>query len=124
MAASLAFFATAAWDTREGAFAGATTPCAGSGSLTVTFRHKNLFGISPTPACSGPTRLRPQRTQRARVSDALPLIADPSSISLCALEYSISEVRPGCGGASEIGIGQIRTCQISLIQIGPGEISV
>jgi hypothetical protein len=38
VATSVAFFANADQDTRERAFASATTRCAGSGSLAVTFR--------------------------------------------------------------------------------------
>ena len=69
-----------------------------------------LFGTNATADSKSP---------RARCPT---LIAYPSSISLCALEYRISKVRPGCAGASEIGIGQIRTRQIRAAQIGPGEI--
>ena len=124
VATSVAFFTNADRDTRERAFTSAATGCAGSGSLAVTFRaqksvwhlaHSRLFGTNATTSAAD--------FREPACQIALPLIADPSSIALCALEYSISEVRTGCGGASEIGIGQIRTCQISLIQIGPGEIS-
>jgi hypothetical protein len=38
MAASLAFFTSANWDTREGALASAATDGTGSGSLAMTFR--------------------------------------------------------------------------------------
>jgi hypothetical protein len=47
VAASLAFFANAAWHTREEAFAGATTNGAGSGSLAVTFRtQKSVWHLT------------------------------------------------------------------------------
>jgi len=47
VAASLAFFANATWDIREGAFAGATTNGAGSGSLAVTFRaQKSVWHLA------------------------------------------------------------------------------
>ena len=124
VATSVAFFTNADRDTRERVFASATTRCAGSGSLAVTFRaQKSVWHLahSRLSATNATTSAADFREPACQI--ALPLIADPSSIALCALEYSISEVRPGCDGASEIGIGQIRTCQISLIQIGPGEIS-
>lgn len=71
VATSVAFFTNADRDTRERAFASATTRCAGSGSLAVTFRaqksvwhlaHSRLFGTNATtsaadfrePACQMP----------------------------------------------------------------------
>jgi hypothetical protein len=48
VAASLAIFANANWDTREGTFAGATTNGTGSGSLAVTIRTQiSVWHISP-----------------------------------------------------------------------------
>jgi hypothetical protein len=47
MAASLAFFTSADWDTREGALASATTDGAGNGSLAMTFRtQKSVWHLT------------------------------------------------------------------------------
>ncbi|HEV2717343.1 MAG TPA: hypothetical protein VGU64_18900, partial [Terriglobales bacterium] len=75
MAATLAFFASGNRDTREGAFAGATTNGAGSGSLAVTFRAQksvwhpihSLFDINET---AFPRNLR---RERPRLEDAYSL---------------------------------------------------
>jgi hypothetical protein len=50
MAASVACFTNADWDTRDGAFASAATDCAGSGSLAVTFRtQKPVWHLTQLP---------------------------------------------------------------------------
>jgi hypothetical protein len=47
MAASAAFFASADWDTREGALASAAADGAGSGSLAMTFRtQKSVWHLT------------------------------------------------------------------------------
>jgi len=105
VATTLAFFANGNWDTRERAFAGATTDGAGSGSLAVTFRAQKsvwhpihpLFDINQT---AFPRNLQ---RERPRVEDAYSLSLH--SISLGAAEYSIGEVRAHCVGAGQIRIG-------------------
>jgi hypothetical protein len=121
--ATLAFFANGNWDAREGAFAGATTNGAGSGSLAVTLRTQksvwhpihSLFDINDTAFAENLQRERP------RVEDANSLSLH--SISLGAAEYGIGEVRASCVGAGQIRIGQIRTCEVRVAQIGCVEIS-
>jgi hypothetical protein len=46
VAAAVAFFTDVDWNTREGAFASATTSCAGNGSLAVTFRTKSVWHVT------------------------------------------------------------------------------
>jgi hypothetical protein len=121
VATTLAFFANGNWDTRERAFAGATTNGAGSGSLAVTFRAQKsvwhpihpLFDINET---AFPRNLR---RERPRVEIAYSL----SLHSLGAAEYGIGEVRAHCVGAGQIRIGQIRTREVRVAQIGCVEIS-
>ena len=123
MATTLAFLANGNRDTREGAFAGATTNGAGSGSLAVTFRAQksvwhpthSLFDINETVLPRNLPRERP------RVEDAYSLSLH--SKSLGAAEYGIGEVRAGCVGAGQIRIGQIRTREVRVAQIGCVEIS-
>jgi hypothetical protein len=67
VAAPIAFFTDAGWDTREGAFASAVTSCAGSRSLAVTFRtQKPVWHLTHTRLFS--TNVPSQRPQREGVA--------------------------------------------------------
>jgi hypothetical protein len=101
MAAAVAFFTDADWDTCKEAFTSAPTSSAGSGSLAVTFStQKSVW--HPIHSLFDTNETAFQRPYRARDHAwRMPTHPPPAlSISLGAPEYGIGEVRAGCVGAA------------------------